>query len=809
MLSTVCVGCTPEADRYQQRIESAESHRSQGRLEQALFEYKRALAVRPEDAEVNLRIARLLHRQLQLGEAVYYYREARRLDPGRLEAYLAEAEILRRADPDLAQHLLDQVLERKPGNVDAHLQWVALALSRADAETAVSAARTAAELAPDRAETHGALGRALFYRARWQAGDAGAPDVALLEQALSAFERAAELHDAGTRWRPLLARAQLLAAWPGREGEAAPAFRAAVESAALAARPSARVFAAESALAYARSAPDPELRQWALEQSLEADDGRLAPWVEIARLEEQAGRSADAVYQRLLARRPQDPAAHTAHAAYLVAHGRGEEAIAHLEARALEGVDPPALLSALLEIQLGLGRRAEAAQIVERLQTTYPDRPETALAEALRALVERRPADAAETLRALVGSREHTEAQRLLALAELRLGRREAALAAIDRAVELERSFAVPVHSLRAEILRASDQCDETLHELGRIEQAARPLSRAERLLRAQCHYETARRAEGRRELEALLAGPAPFVPAALEFAQREARADPARSREVLEAAQAAAPNLPELVRALAGLDFAAGDAPAALARLDATIASRPAPVLLLARARILARLGRLDEAEAAARRALDAAPGLPGAAELLVALYSSRGTQREAIAALEAARRRGSAPPANALVLAGLYQRTGEIAKARALYEEIVASGADLPLAKNNLAYLLATEGVELERAQALAAEALGALPEEPEVLDTLGYLHLRLGHERAAASYLQAAVAAAEKAGQPRAAILYHLGLAQRRLQQNRSAAESFARALALEPDFPEAERARAERAAALAGEPIDPSD
>lgn len=43
--------------------------------------------------------------------------------------------------------------------------------------------------------------------------------------------------------------------------------------------------------------------------------------------------------------------------------------------------------------------------------------------------------------------------------------------------------------------------------------------------------------------------------------------------------------------------------------------------------------------------------------------------------------------------------------------------------------------------------------------------------------------------------------LGLAHRAARQNRSAVEAFDRALALEPEFPEAARAREERAQALA--------
>ena len=95
--------------------------------------------------------------------------------------------------------------------------------------------------------------------------------------------------------------------------------------------------------------------------------------------------------------------------------------------------------------------------------------------------------------------------------------------------------------------------------------------------------------------------------------------------------------------------------------------------------------------------------------------------------------------------------------------------------------------------------------MPDDPEVLDTLGYVQLRQGYADLAGPKFRAAIRAAETAGAPPRAIYhYHLGLALRLSLRNRSAAKAFEQVLALDPDFPEAERARRERAAALKGEP-----
>jgi tetratricopeptide (TPR) repeat protein len=154
--------------------------------------------------------------------------------------------------------------------------------------------------------------------------------------------------------------------------------------------------------------------------------------------------------------------------------------------------------------------------------------------------------------------------------------------------------------------------------------------------------------------------------------------------------------------------------------------------------------------------------------------------------------------------LLARLYAQTGEEAKAVALYESVVESGESLPSARNDLAFLLARRGSDLDRALQLAQQAYQALPQDPEVLDTLGYVFLRRGLPEVASAHLRKAVDLAEEQGTPRATHYYHLGLALRLGRQNRSAVEAFDRCLSLDPDFPEAEDARRQREAALAGAP-----
>jgi tetratricopeptide (TPR) repeat protein len=166
-----------------------------------------------------------------------------------------------------------------------------------------------------------------------------------------------------------------------------------------------------------------------------------------------------------------------------------------------------------------------------------------------------------------VGTHESSEADRLLAQAELRSGNLDAAAAAIDRALELA-PVSVEAHRLRARIRYEAGQFADALEGFQTVARLVR-LSLEERLLVARCLYETGDPAAGRRLLETLAASDPPYVPAALELARREAKADPEAAERALAQAEAAAPRAPAVLHQRTLHDLRAGDAARALARLD------------------------------------------------------------------------------------------------------------------------------------------------------------------------------------------------------------------------------------------------
>ena len=81
---------------------------------------------------------------------------------------------------------------------------------------------------------------------------------------------------------------------------------------------------------------------------------------------------------------------------------------------------------------------------------------------------------------------------------------------------------------------------------------------------------------------------------------------------------------------------------------------------------------------------------------------------------------------------------------------------------AKNNLAYLYADSGENLDRALDLAQEAKALLPNNPSVADTLGWVLFKRGVHSAAISYLKEAEAATRPSDASLGVVRHHLAQA-----------------------------------------------
>jgi len=119
-----------------------------------------------------------------------------------------------------------------------------------------------------------------------------------------------------------------------------------------------------------------------------------------------------------------------------------------------------------------------------------------------------------------------------------------------------------------------------------------------------------------------------------------------------------------------------------------------------------------------------------PKSADLLLRLAETQRRKGDVNAAIETFRLASQAAPADPrplLQLGLLMDGTGRRDQAKPIYEQILKIQPDHPIALNNLAFIKAEEGQDLDEALTMAQRARQGLPNSPDVMDTLGWIYLK----------------------------------------------------------------------------------
>jgi tetratricopeptide (TPR) repeat protein len=139
--------------------------------------------------------------------------------------------------------------------------------------------------------------------------------------------------------------------------------------------------------------------------------------------------------------------------------------------------------------------------------------------------------------------------------------------------------------------------------------------------------------------------------------------------------------------------------------------------------------------------------------------------------------------------MVALIYQVQQKDAEAKKTYEKILSIDSRAVLAANNLAYIHAEEGGNLETALNLAQAAKAASPEHPDVNDTLGWVYYKRNLPSLAVGPLEQSV----KADPRNPTYQYHLGLVYTKLGEKGKARAALERVLTLQPNFEQANEVR----------------
>ena len=134
------------------------------------------------------------------------------------------------------------------------------------------------------------------------------------------------------------------------------------------------------------------------------------------------------------------------------------------------------------------------------------------------------------------------------------------------------------------------------------------------------------------------------------------------------------------------------------------------------------------------------------------------------------------------------IYESNKDIAKAESAYLAALAIDPDQVIAYNNLAWLAAENGTNLDNALTWAKRA-NEIVSNPEFKDTLGWVYRARGELDMAMAALESAAA-----GDPgNAAMLYHLGIIYKEKGMIQEAVEVFEGALSIDSNFSQAEDAK----------------
>jgi len=131
--------------------------------------------------------------------------------------------------------------------------------------------------------------------------------------------------------------------------------------------------------------------------------------------------------------------------------------------------------------------------------------------------------------------------------------------------------------------------------------------------------------------------------------------------------------------------------------------------------------------------------------------------------------------------LLAVAYERTGRDQDAIAAFRRLIAARPDDDRALNYLGYMWAERNENLDEALDLVRRAVSGQPDNGAYVDSLGWVHYRLGDYELALKYLQRAAALAPEDPE----VFEHLGDVHRALGDRRRAKEFYMRALALAED------------------------
>jgi tetratricopeptide (TPR) repeat protein len=499
-----------------------------------------------------------------------------------------------------------------------------------------------------------------------------------------------------------------------------------------------------------------------------------------------ANRTADA--ETLLKRQADrmDPAARAALADFYIRNRRDAEAMPLLDQLERDDQWFAEALVRKASIFYGRGEKQEAFAALDRALEKKPRDVGVLVAKAQLLALDRQMDKALIVARSAVAAEpDIVPAQMVLAVILTNLRQTDDAIAAYREVVRLSPRM-VTAHVELARLYLSKVDIDEGLRE-AREAVSLQPENPSAQLVLARAQVAKGQTTEAETTLNALAKR---YPEAAAVYAQigslQIVKGDKARARVAYERALTLDSSRTEALGGLLILDAAEKKVPNAVRRIESVLATSPnsAPVLVVAARTYLANRDA-TAAEGALRRAIEIDPASLDAYLLLGSLYSSQNRIDDAVVEFDRILARNPKAVYAHTLIGMLLEFNNRAAEARGRYERALAIDPHAAVPANNLAWMLAESGQDLDTALQLAQTARVGLPDSPDVADTLGWIYFKKGLHEQAVSAFQESVAKEPN----RALFQYHLGLSAARAGNFSVARAALTAALKLDPKAAEA--------------------
>ena len=381
-------------------------------------------------------------------------------------------------------------------------------------------------------------------------------------------------------------------------------------------------------------------------------------------------------------------------------------------------------------ILMGLGRKDEALNMTEAILKDDP-KDEDALRSKAALLVGRHEKGdvdtAVSTLQSLVAKRPDN------AILEFQLGEAyqakgdaNAARAELQKSARTGQGYAPPRLAL-AQMDLQQGKFDESKRYLDEVIERE-PKNRQARLLHAGVLVRTQQISEARSELNAILTdaphdAEAQLQLAALSIIEKEYRSAEVGFKKLYRPGQ----QDPRPVIGLADTYISKGEPSTAIELLKTELKSRDNPLVRLTLADTAVRMKDYPLALQQYQALAASHPADPAVQLRLAYTYEVTGHMDEAISSTEKADKAAPHNPQIVATLARMMMSAGRNDVARDKFRELLSFDAGNANVMNNLAFLIADSGGNMEEALKLARQATEKQPDDPHFTDTLGYVYLK----------------------------------------------------------------------------------